>query len=95
MPEPTFWIVLAVLGLSMIIAIVQGRDRERLARLERKIDALLAHAGVNVAALVDKEVGELLRAGKKIEAIRVYREFTGVGLAQAKAHVEGLGRTGP
>jgi ribosomal protein L7/L12 len=92
MPEPTFWIVLAVLGLTMVIAIVQGGDRTRLARLERKLDALLRHSGVNVPALIDKEIGELLRAGKKIDAIRVYREMTGAGLKEAKAHVEGLDR---
>jgi len=93
MPEPTFWIALAILGVSMTIAIVQGGDRARLARVERMLDALVRHAGVDIAAMADKQAGELVRAGKKIEAIKVYREFTGAGLAEAKAHVEGLGRT--
>jgi ribosomal protein L7/L12 len=92
MPEPTFWIVLAVLGLSMVIAIVQGRLKDQLGRLERKLDALLRHSGMDVAALADKDAAELLRAGRRIDAIRVYREWTGAGLAEAKAHVEGLER---
>jgi ribosomal protein L7/L12 len=90
MPEPTFWIVLAVLGLSMVIAIVQGRLKDQLAALERKLDLLLRYSGIDVTVQADKEAAELLRAGKKIEAIRIYRELTGAGLAEAKAHVEGL-----
>lgn len=34
------------------------------------------------------EVHRLVREGKKIQAIKVYRELTGVGLADAKAAVE-------
>ncbi|NBT63336.1 MAG: hypothetical protein EBT02_16380, partial [Planctomycetia bacterium] len=33
---------------------------------------------------------ELVRAGKKIEAIKLYRESTGVGLKEAKDFVESL-----
>jgi ribosomal protein L7/L12 len=33
-------------------------------------------------------VGQLLHAGRKIEAIKVYRQLTGVGLREAKAAVE-------
>lgn len=35
-------------------------------------------------------VGELLRQGRKLEAIKLYREQTGAGLAQAKDAVEAL-----
>ena len=93
MPELTFWIALAVLGLSMTIAFAQGGDRARLARMERMLDALVRHSGIDLSAVADKRAGELLRAGKKIEAIKVYREFTGAGLAEAEAHVEGLERS--
>jgi hypothetical protein len=94
MPELTFWITLAVLGFSMIIALAQGDDRARLRRMERMLDALVRHSGLDLSAVADKRAGELLRAGKKIEAIKVYKEFTGAGLAEAKAHVEGLERSG-
>ena len=38
----------------------------------------------------DARVIELVQAGKKIEAIKVYREIHGVGLAEAKDAVETL-----
>ena len=42
------------------------------------------------AAASDSEVLELVRQGKKIDAIKRYRELHGVGLAEAKAAVEQL-----
>jgi ribosomal protein L7/L12 len=35
-------------------------------------------------------LSELIFAGRKIEAIKVYREMTGCGLKDAKEHVEDL-----
>jgi ribosomal protein L7/L12 len=37
---------------------------------------------------------EALRRGKKIQAIKIYREATGVGLKQAKDAVEAMARGG-
>jgi ribosomal protein L7/L12 len=76
----------------MCVAIIQGRIKDQLARLEKKTDFLLKHAGLDLDALAGKEIAELLRAGKKIEAIKAYRELTGVGLAEAKTYVETLER---
>lgn len=42
----------------------------------------------------DARVVELMREGKKIEAVKVYRECHGVGLAEAKAAVETLAEGG-
>jgi hypothetical protein len=39
-----------------------------------------------------QDVSSLLAAGKKIEAIRVYRTATGVGLKEAKDAVDALER---
>ena len=36
------------------------------------------------------EVRSLIKAGNKIAAIKVYREITGVGLAEAKATIEAM-----
>ena len=36
---------------------------------------------------------ELLQAGQQIQAIKLYRELTGVGLKEAKDAVEAGGRT--
>jgi ribosomal protein L7/L12 len=40
----------------------------------------------------NEQYAELLRAGKKIEAIKMVREVTGWGLAQAKDYVDHLER---
>ncbi len=40
------------------------------------------------------EMAQLARAGKKIEAIKIYREIFGVGLVEAKAAIERLQATG-
>ncbi len=39
----------------------------------------------------EEDVLGALRAGRKIEAIKIYREKTGVGLAEAKKAVEAMG----
>lgn len=40
-----------------------------------------------------QKIVEMLERGQKIDAIRIYREATGVGLAEAKSFVEGLERS--
>jgi ribosomal protein L7/L12 len=40
---------------------------------------------------IDKEILMLLKGAKKIEAIKLYREKTGLGLKEAKDAVEALG----
>jgi hypothetical protein len=92
MPNPEFWIALAILGMTICLAVVQGRAQDRLVRLERKVDALLKQAGIDPTPPVSQEVGDLARQGKKIEAIKLYREQTGAGLAEAKEQVEALER---
>jgi DNA-directed RNA polymerase subunit RPC12/RpoP len=42
-----------------------------------------------------EKVAELLRAGKKIEAIRLYRELNGVGLATAKTAIDQMAAENP
>ena len=44
--------------------------------------------GASVAA--DPEVAALLRAGRKIDAIKLVRERTGVGLKEAKERIDAL-----
>jgi ribosomal protein L7/L12 len=84
-------IVLLVGAASM--ARRPGGASGRLARVERKLDLLLRHMQVEVpdpttpAGLSD-EVRRLADAGRKIEAIKLHREQTGVGLRAAKDAVE-------
>ena len=59
------------------------------ARLERQIDLVMKHSGIDVADLADQEVTAMLQEGRVNEAINLYQEYTGVSLAEAKKHVEG------
>jgi hypothetical protein len=75
-----------------MVGILQSRTRDQLRRVEWKLDTLLKRSGIDLAAGADPQVVELLKAGRKIEAIKVYREQTGAGLAEAKQYVEDLER---
>ena len=91
MPDSTFWIALAVLGMLIVMAVVQGRAKDQLARVERKLNALLRHHGVDPTQglpLSDRVKQLAGDPARKIEAIKVYRQETGVGLAEAKEAVE-------
>ncbi|MEW1750236.1 ribosomal protein L7/L12 [Streptomyces angustmyceticus] len=84
-----------VLVLLAVYPLAQAGDRQakrtdlRLRRLERKVDLLLAHAGIAEPADPRMaEIDQLLAQGKKIQAIKVHREVTGSGLAEAKEEVE-------
>ncbi|MFI6563837.1 ribosomal protein L7/L12 [Streptomyces sp. NPDC050534] len=87
-----------ILGLSLIILLVLfgigsienriSRQDKRVARVEHKLDLILDHLGLREPEPWSDEVGALLRDGRKIEAIKVYREATGAGLKEAKEAVE-------
>lgn len=65
-------------------------DRDRLARVEQKLDLLLTHAGLDYTPPVKSTWQGLVDQGpaRKIDAIKTYREETGAGLAEAKRVVE-------
>jgi large subunit ribosomal protein L7/L12 len=72
-------------------------------RLQELVERLAAHQGIDPpppmvistapvadARAVDAEVLMLVQQGKKIQAIKLVRERTGLGLKEAKDLVEGL-----
>jgi len=63
-------------------------------RIEAKLDLLLKQAGLDYDPYKDAPaaVVDALKRGKKIEAIKRYRELNPVSLGQAKAYVEGVQR---
>lgn len=66
-------------------------QRERLSRLERKVDALLSQQGLQDAwrPLPSARVSECIASGRKIEAIKVYRdENPQLSMKEAKDTVE-------
>jgi len=74
-------------------------DRERLDRLsrqlvqlERKVDLMLDHMGLEfVAGDLLAQVKKMLAEGRKVDAVKLYRElYPGMSLREAKAAVEAI-----
>jgi len=82
--------LLVLFGIGSIENRVSRQDK-RMARVEHKLDLVLDHLGLREREPWSDEVDALLRAGKKIQAIKVYREATGAGLKEAKEAVDKLG----
>jgi ribosomal protein L7/L12 len=78
------------LSLVEAKAAVEGSAAPPTARqLERKLDALLQRAGVHLPSGLSPEVELLARdPAKKIAAIKLHREQTGLSLVEAKDAVE-------
>jgi ribosomal protein L7/L12 len=81
-----WFILFCVLGLGGTLAAVNAK----LTRVEQKLNTALARLGASPEKNVPPEILGLLQAGRKIEAIKVYREATGVGLKEAKDAVEAM-----
>ncbi|WP_205751771.1 hypothetical protein [Cryptosporangium phraense] len=85
---------IAVVGIGLITVSSAGRDRRevrlgrQLAVVERKLDAVIEHLGVEVGEPVYPEVEEHLDEGATVAAIKAYRERTGAGLLEAKTAVD-------
>ncbi|MFQ6393260.1 hypothetical protein ACLMAJ_07400 [Nocardia sp. KC 131] len=68
-----------------------NRIERKIERLERKLDLIIKHLGITdpSATFGNSEIDELIRHGKKIQAIKHYRELDpGSGLKEAKEAVE-------
>lgn len=79
----------------------QAQLEERIDRMEAMMRALCVRLGINPAALEVQgrsdlpgveAIREALLSGKKINAIKIYREIYGVGLKEAKEAVEAMER---
>jgi hypothetical protein len=77
-----------------------GADRAQLTRIEKKLDLLLKHLNVEYVeeappCPLSPAVQELARhPRRKIQAIKLHREQTGVGLKEAKEAVESFIESG-
>jgi large subunit ribosomal protein L7/L12 len=71
-----------------------ARMRERIRVLEAQVAHLYGHLGVSPAEVqppsneLDPDVVQLINSGKKINAIKLYRERTGLGLKEAHDAIE-------
>ena len=80
------WLVIVFAGAAAFSTRKSADSR----RIERKLDALLKHQGISTAQVVlSEEVQRLARdPAQKIAAMKLHREQTGLGLADAKADIE-------
>ena len=67
--------------------------KSRINELEDRLNFLYQRLGIEYADLNSDpirspQLQEALRRGNKIEAIKIYRELTGVGLAEAKEAID-------
>lgn len=90
------WLVgLEAFAVSLFTAIIQrvwptpDPNAGRLAYLESRVSELSRLLGVEESPLMI-EVKELVTQGRKINAIKLYREQTGVGLREAKDAVDAM-----
>jgi hypothetical protein len=82
-------ILLVAGGGAVASAYLRPADRDRLLRIEHKLDLILTHLGIEYVPPPKTGWQELADdPARKIEAIRVYREQHDVGLAEAKKAVE-------
>jgi ribosomal protein L7/L12 len=93
---PLVWALIAITGVLLVFSgrrnLPEAQSR-RLAAIERKLDLIMENLGIEEPEPdVNGEVLRELQAGRKIQAIKAYREATGVGLKEAKDEVEAVGR---
>ncbi|HEU5368473.1 MAG TPA: ribosomal protein L7/L12 [Ktedonobacterales bacterium] len=84
-----------VLAVLLPLLFDEGDYNARLTRLEAMMHLVLQRLGIdpNTALTGPSEhLKQLLLRGKKIEAIKVYREQTGTGLKEAKDYIDALER---
>jgi ribosomal protein L7/L12 len=94
--DPWLYLVVAAaiaIALTNIPTSAQRRRKEaRLANVERKIELIMGHLGIEDPEPYLPEVIACLEQGKKIPAIKAYRDATAVGLKEAKDAVERIAR---
>jgi ribosomal protein L7/L12 len=80
-------------GETMVTEAEMQLLRSRINELEDRLNFLyrrlnIEYADPNSNPSLSPQIQEALRRGNKIEAIKIYRELTGVGLAQAKQAID-------
>ena len=86
------YLILGLTALTILLGVL-GRGNEhssQLARLERKVDGLLKQFEIDINQGINPELLALVKSGKKLEAIAMYKHLSGQSLRDAKAYVERL-----
>ncbi|MGH2518045.1 MAG: hypothetical protein ACRDHP_20570 [Ktedonobacterales bacterium] len=93
MDTPTLVVSLVALAVSIFAGISAAAARHasqerRLARIECKVDRILAHLDIAETSAIPEDIRTELVRGNTITAIKLYREAHGVGLKEAKGAIE-------
>ena len=102
MAQQTAFISFLILSATLAIVLLGTRlnkiERKisMLSRVDAKLDLLLKQSGLEYDPYknLPPSVVDAVQRGKKIEAIKRYRESTGVGLKEAKEFIEDVQRRG-
>ncbi|MEV5232840.1 hypothetical protein [Streptomyces pseudogriseolus] len=84
-----FLTCVVVLGVASIQTAL-SRSERRVARVERKLDQVMRHLGLEEEVPRRDEILALVRDGKQVQAIKLYREATGADLVEAKQAVDAM-----
>ncbi|MFF5799952.1 hypothetical protein [Streptomyces albogriseolus] len=89
--ETTILFLTCVVVLGVISIQTQlTRSERRVARVERKLDVVMRHLGLEEEVPRRDEILALVRDGKQVQAVKLYREATGAGLLEAKQAVDAM-----
>ena len=87
-------IIIAIVAISAVLSILVALNQvsQRVEEANQSLRNISKHLGLHDSLLEDleEELSVLMKQGKKIEAIRLYRKTTGLGLKEAHAHIEEL-----
>lgn len=86
--DPVQTLIGMLLGVFVLVVVVNGGKKRILVRTIGNEVAQEIAKGEVYSVNVPPQVVDLLRQGKEIEAIRVLREATGMGLMEAKNQID-------
>jgi len=87
-------IIIGSLVLGILIGkVISSNSNSSTKLLENKVDSIIEHLGVEFKPYKDtpEEVISALKNGERIKAIKLYRQFSGVGLKESSeiiSHIE-------
>ena len=87
------WMILGFGAFMFLIGSV-GQLRNEVKLMRGTLNRIAERVGVTdiVTKEVKEELKRLLSEGKNVQAVRRFREITGLGLKEAKEYVDGLGK---
>lgn len=81
------WVLLGLLSLTLITI---SQLQNQISRMNITLHKISKHLGLTDTVMenIDEELKALISQGKKIKAVKRYREVTGIGLKESKEYVD-------